>query len=119
MMVNDTIRDFYSQPQTGNGLAVFSGSRRQMGGSFLSGLARYALPVLKFLGGKALNIASNVAADVITDKKPLGQSLKRRAKEEIVSTLKRGRGASPPLKRLNINKPLNINKYKYLPDNLS
>lgn len=95
-MSTDIIKDFYSQPQSGLGLAVYSGTRRQLGGSFLSGLARFALPILKKLGGKALGIASRVASDVVTNKQPFKESLKRHAKEEFLNTVGRGRVAKRP-----------------------
>ena len=85
------MRDFYSTPQAG-GMAVFTGSRRQLGGSFLSGLARFALPVLKFLGGKAMNVAGRVATDVIENKVPIRQAVKTHTVREFKDTLKRGRG---------------------------
>jgi len=88
-MSTTTIRDFYSTPQAG-GLAVFAGSRRQIGGSFLSGLSRYALPVLKFLGKKVAKVAGNVISDVI-DNKPVGESIKKHGLQELKNTLQ-GKG---------------------------
>jgi len=103
-MSADIIKDFYSQPQSGLGLPVFSGTRRQLGGSFLSGLARFALPILKKLGGKALGVVGRVASDVISDKKPFRESLKRRAKEEFINTIRGGGGIR--------KRPRYINKLK-------
>lgn len=109
-MSMDYVKEFYSQPQAGGGFSVYSGTRRQIGGSFLSGLARFALPILKFLGRKALNIGKNVATDVIVDKKPLKQSVETRIVEEAKKTLK-GRGVkrgrilrNGGMSRLGINK---------------
>lgn len=83
----DTLVDFYSRPQLGGGLAVFQGTRRQIGGSFLSSLARFAIPILKFLGRKALGVAGNVAADVLTKNVPLRESITRRGKEGLSETI--------------------------------
>lgn len=54
IMNRDILVEFYSKPQLGGSLQVFQGTRRQVGGSFLSSLARFAIPVLKFLGKKVL-----------------------------------------------------------------
>lgn len=106
-MSTDYIKDFYSHPQTGGGFSVYTGTRRQVGGSFLSGLARLALPILKFLGARALNIGKNVATDVIVNKKPVGSAFKSRAVEEVGNVLK-GKGR----KRRRRPKIMHINKSK-------
>lgn len=83
--MGDFIADFYSQPQLqkGAGLPVFLGTRRQLGGSFLSSLARFAMPILKFIGRRALGVAKNVASDVIDRGIPLKESIPKRAKEGV------------------------------------
>lgn len=86
-MSSDILVDFYSKPQLGGGFPVFQGSRRQIGGSFLSSLARFAIPVLKFLGRKVLGVAGNVASDVINRKMSFKESVPKRAKEGIMETL--------------------------------
>jgi len=86
-MSSDILVDFYSKPQLGGGFPVFQGSRRQIGGSFLSSLARFAIPVLKFLGRKVLGVAGNVASDVINRKMSFRDSVPKRAKEGIMETL--------------------------------
>jgi len=96
---NNIIKDFYSHPQHGAGFAVYSGTRRQVGGSFLSGLARVALPILKFFAPKALNVVKNVASDVILDKKPLGASIKNRGMQEVSNTI--GRVVKRPARYIN------------------
>ena len=124
-MAGDYLVDFYSQPQlSGAGFPVFQGARRQIGGSFLSSLARFALPVLKFLGKKVLGVAGNVASDVIEKKMSLRESVPQRAKEglrETISDVRKQTGLGrkrrrppankliiPPSKRqrrMNINTP--------------
>lgn len=92
--MSESIEKFYSGPSQdggGAGLPVFTGSRRQIGGSFLSGLARFALPILKFLGGRLFNVAKNVASDVVIDKRPVRESLKKRGLDEVGNVL-RGNG---------------------------
>lgn len=106
----DIIKKFYSKPQLGAGpFPVYRGSRRQqMGGSFLSGLARFAMPILKFLAPKVIRVAGNVASDVI-DKKPFGASLAHHTGQEIKDTIV-GRKRKAPT---------NINKHAKRPkDNL-
>lgn len=102
-MSTDYIRDFYSHPQTGGGFSVYTGTRRQLGGSFLSGLARIALPILKFLGARALNIGKNVATDVVVNKKPFTESIKTHAKDEVKKVLT-GRGKKRRISVMHINK---------------
>lgn len=87
-MTSDILVDFYSKPQLGGGFPVFQGARRQVGGSFLSSLARFALPVLTFLGEKVLGVAGNVASDVIDKKMSFRQSVPQRAKEAAMDTLR-------------------------------
>ena len=84
---SDILVDFYSKPQLGGGFPVFQGSRRQIGGSFLSSLARFAIPVLKFLGKKVLGVAGNVASDVIDKKMSFRESVPKRAKEGMMETI--------------------------------
>ena len=78
----DTTAQFYSHPSyVGRGFPVYSGSRRQSGGSIFGALGRMILPVLRPLGKslakRAIGVASNVAMDAIEGKK-FGESLKRR-----------------------------------------
>lgn len=84
---SDILVEFYSKPQLGGAFPVFQGTRRQIGGSFLSSLARFALPVLKFLGKKVLGVAGNVASDVIDKKMSFRQSVPQRAREGVRETI--------------------------------
>lgn len=99
-IMTDSIKDFYSKPLQygGDGVPVFKGSRRQIGGSFLSGLARFAMPIIKYIAPRLFSMAKNVAGDVILDKKPLKSSLKDRGVEEVGKVL-RGRGGGGGRKR--------------------
>lgn len=122
-MEPNIIKSFYSEPhQSGAGFTVFSGTRRQVGGSFLSGLSRFALPILKFIGSKVFNVAKGVASDVVIDRKPIGQSLKKRTIQEVTDTVsksfssrkrpstkkQRGRGVIPPINKCKKRKVVDI-----------
>ena len=86
--VMDRTAHFYSQPtyvQRGAGLPVYSGSRRQRGGSILGALKGFIMP---FLGGvknralkraksEAFGLVKDVALDAMSGKN-VGQSLKTR-----------------------------------------
>lgn len=97
--------DFYSKPQQIGGYPVFRGARRQIGGSFLSGIARYAIPILKFLGRAALNIAGNTASDVLQGKQSLKDAAIEHGLNEIKQmTRKRKRGQSGRGRSAGINK---------------
>lgn len=78
----DATAQFYSHPSyVGRGLPVYSGSRRQSGGSIFGALGRMILPILRPLGKslakRAVGVASNVAMDALDGRK-IGESLKRR-----------------------------------------
>ena len=81
--MSDPIKDFYSG-QSGNGLPVYVGSRRQVGGGFLSGLARMAVPIIKYLAPKAANFARNTLSDVVMD----GKSFKEAAMTQGVNEVR-------------------------------
>ena len=74
--------DYYMR-QTGRGtMPVYAGAHYQRGhglGNIFSGLLRHVVPILKAnaknIAGNLLNTGMNVAGDVITGKKKLGQSL--------------------------------------------
>lgn len=124
-MSSDSIVEFYSQPQLGGGFPVFQGSRRQIGGSFLSSLARFALPILKFLGKKVVGVASNVASDVIDKKISLRESIPKRAKEGVMDTLRqvqagRGRKRKGSIQNYGLKKrrSIHINTLKLPPNAL-
>ncbi len=89
---NDSVKAFYSKAmQSGNGLPVFVGSRRQIGGGFLSGLARFAVPILNYLAPKALNFAKNTLSDVIVDGKSIKDAALTRGMNEIKTAVSRKR----------------------------
>ena len=65
--MSDRTATFYSAPSyvfRGAGFPVYSGSRRQRGGSILGALARNVLPAL---GKTALSQAIGLAGDVVSD----------------------------------------------------
>ena len=80
----DSNEDYYSYylNQAGHGFNVFRGSTVQTGhgiGSFLGGLARSAMPIMKSFAGKALKTGVSFAKDAIAGK-DLGKSALRHAK---------------------------------------
>ena len=89
----DRTAAFYSQPsyvQRGGGLPVYSGSRRQRGGSILGALKSFIMPIFQTVKrsvvkqGKqaALNMAKNVALDAISGRN-IGNSIKTRGINSI------------------------------------
>lgn len=87
----------YSQ-QVGEGIPFFSGyPRHQVGGSFLGGLLRIALPLLKSFGTSALNVAANTASDVVHNDKNLKESILsntvREVKRKLPKTVFREEGS--------------------------
>jgi hypothetical protein len=94
---------FYSQPtasMSGGGggeiMQVFSGSRRMSGGGFFSSLARFALPLLRNIGGRALRVAARTATDVLDNQRPLRQALVDNALQEVRSVARDINKQPPP-----------------------
>jgi len=88
-MSNPSLMATYSSPQNGGELPYFIG--KQYGSGWLKTLGRFAIPILKRIGGVALRTAK----DVIVDNKPLLQSLKTHALSEASDYLRnvtRGNG---------------------------
>lgn len=97
----DRTAAFYSQPsyvQRGLGLPVYSGSRRQRGGSVLGALKSFVMPVINqaknSAKGEAWRLAKGLAADAFRGRnltesiKTRGiESLKRLGKDVINKTL--------------------------------
>ena len=91
----DRTAAFYSRPSyVGAGFPVYSGSRRQRGGSILGSIAKFALPMLKNVGraalGQAVGLAKDVAHDTLSGQN-IRESFKRRGiqrlKKTVTSTL--------------------------------
>ena len=114
----DRTANFYSQPtygQRGSGLPVYSGARRQRGGSVLGALKNFIMPLLgqvkqkaiKHAKREALNLAKGVAMDAVRGQN-IGNSLKKRGihhlkqlgKNMATDTVQGFAGSStPPRKR--------------------
>ena len=84
--MSDPIKDFYSG-QTGDGFPVYVGARRQVGGGFLSGLARMVVPIIKYLAPKAFNFARNTLSDVVMDGKSIKEAALTQGANEIKNVL--------------------------------
>ena len=92
----DRTSTFYSQPSyAGGGFPVFSGSRRQRGGSIFGALSRAVLPMLKSFGKKAathvakkaLGLGQNVLFDTMKGVNPRQSLIKhgKQAAREVIS----------------------------------
>ena len=88
-MMDATAR-YYSRPSylRGSGFPVYSGSRRQRGGSILGAIKTFFTPIVRSIAKsgtkQALGLASDVARDAIFGNKSVGVAIKqhglRRAK---------------------------------------
>lgn len=89
----DRTAAFYSQPtyvQRGSGLPVYSGSRRQRGGSVLGALKGFVMPALntlkknavKRMKSEAWNLTKGVVGDAFRGKN-IGQAFKNRGIESV------------------------------------
>ena len=107
----DRTAAFYAGPSyRGAGFPVFSGSRRQRGGSILGAIKSMVMPVLGSLGKSALKQAVGFAGDVvgdITQGRNLRSSLKSRGlkrlknvgSETIQTILPSRKRSNPPTRR--------------------
>lgn len=117
--IMDRTAQFYSQPtyMRGGVMPVFSGSRRQRGGSILGALKNVFMPMLRTVGRKgakaALGLASDVIGDVTSGKnftdsikqrgikraKSLGADLISEATNQVQSAISNRTRAGPSRKR--------------------
>ena len=80
----DAVAHFYSGPQAGSGIPIYSGSRRQMGSGLWSTIQRIARPILarflpsnaKVLASKAIGAVAGAASDALANRSSFGESLK-------------------------------------------
>ena len=114
----DRTAAFYSAPsyqyRGAGGFPVFSGSRRQRGGSILGSIAKVAMPILGNIGkaalGQAVGLAKDVAGDVMQGRN-IRHSLKqhglKRLKNTAMSSLSSitGRPPSGPRQRVRRQAP--------------
>ncbi len=105
--MQEEIIKFYSRPQFGGGGGsgvVFSGSRRQqVGGGFFGSLARFAVPMLKTIGSRGLNVAPRTASDVLQEGRPLKPSLLDNTMEEVQSIRRKRAGPTTHVSPSSIN----------------
>jgi hypothetical protein len=101
--MQEAIYNYYNQ--TGGGtMSVFAGARRpgMMGGGFFSTLARFALPILRSIGGRVMRVAARTARDVMGQKRNIGDALLQHSSRELSDALQNP--SSPPSSSSNINK---------------
>jgi len=79
--MDNNLISIYSGPQSGGELPYFIG--KQYGSGWLKTLGRFAIPILKRLGG----VAFRTAKDVITKDKPILSSLKSNILSEAADIL--------------------------------
>ena len=86
----DRTAQFYSQPTyVGGGfMPVFSGSRRQRGGSILGSLKSFFMPLFSRLGRKGIKTAMGVAQNVATEAM-LGKNIKASLRQHGMKAAKR------------------------------
>ena len=97
-MTDKVIVESYSKPMMGGELPYFVG--KQYGSGILSTIGKFAFPLLKRVG----RFAMNTAKDVLVDHKPIKESLKDNALNEVKSVFQPN---NPPTKRRKI-----INKHR-------
>ena len=90
--MDDQVVDFYSSPQIGGSMSYFAGARR--GGGFFSTLARFALPILKNLGGRAINVAAKTATEALDGRRPFKEALVNNTMDEVKSVFASKRPAA-------------------------
>ena len=97
MSFYDPIAEFYSRPQVGGSIGIFQGNRKQSGGGIFASIQRFAIPILRRLGEKLLNMAPSLgskAMEVVKETigdvragKRLGESLKSNVSNKFQKTL--------------------------------
>lgn len=95
-MADPVIIEAYSKPMMGGELPYFVG--KQYGSGILSTIGKFAFPLLKKVG----RFAMNTAKDVLVDRKPIKESLKTNALNEVKSVFQPNR-PPPPKRRKVIN----------------
>lgn len=112
----DPIATFYSRPQVGSAIQIYSGSRRQMGSGLWGTIQRIARPILtKFLprlgstvANKAINVLAGAASDALNQRSSFTQALKTRGKAQLRSVVDgfvQQRGGKRAVKRQAARKP--------------
>ena len=92
-MTDPVIVDIYSQPQTGGELPYFVG--KQYGSGWLKTLGRFAFPILKRIG----SFLGKTASDVLIKDKPVLDSLKHNAMDEVEDIIPGVFSTQPPKKK--------------------
>lgn len=106
----DAVANFYSRPQIGNGIPIYSGSRRQMGSGLWGTIQRIALPILakfvprlgKTVATKAVDVLTGAASDALNQRSNFIDSLKARGRvkaQETMDELMRQTGGRRAVKR--------------------
>lgn len=97
----DHTAKFYSRPSYVGSGVVFSGARRQRGGSVLGALKSMVVPIIKSVGPKIMNKVGSIAkkqmfglaTDLLSDKirgRNMTESLKTRGKSRLLQSASQG-----------------------------
>jgi len=88
----DAVAHFYSGPQSGNGIPIYSGNRRQMGSGLWGTIQRIARPILaKFVPrlGKTvvIGVIAGAASDALNHRNSFVVSMKSRRQMQVQETM--------------------------------
>ena len=117
----DYTATFYSRPSYVGSGVIFSGARRQRGGSILGALKATVLPILSAFGPKILRSVGNIAkkqlfklgTDVVRDKimgKKLSDSFAQHGKARLLEGAKEGLSSIGSAMNLTKHKPRGVAK---------
>lgn len=89
--MNEALYEFYNVPQTGGSLPVFQGSKRHLaGGGFFGTLARFALPILKSIGKRAIGAAVRGGTQYLSGEKKFLPAMQEEFAGEAVNLAHQG-----------------------------
>ena len=104
----DDVAHFYSGPQVGNGIAIYSGSRRQMGSGLWGTIQRIARPILskyvprlgRKMASRSPDVLTGAASDALSQRLFNSfQARGRAAPQEAMDELMRQSGGRRSIKR--------------------
>ena len=112
----DAVAHFYSGPQSGNGIPIYSGSRRQLGSGLWGTIQRIARPILakfvprlgKTVANKAIGVLAGAASDALNHRNSFVDSMKSRGQmqvQETIEDLMRQSGGQRSVKRRKASTP--------------
>ena len=86
--MQEEIYNFYSQAGGYRPVYVDSRRPRMMGSGFFATLVRYALPILREIGGRVLRVAGRTARDILSGQhQSVGDTLLQHKRREVSDAL--------------------------------